>query len=145
MQPILRPFRPEDLDVLLNRDGEQIARATVLQQAALGPAMTAVVGDRPIGCAGIVIPWPGVGSAWMILADDAATHILWITKTVVAFLRAMQRLNGLHRIEALALQECVKNQRWLEMLGFQREVYGVAHGFLSDRRDMVRYEMVNGG
>jgi len=63
---------------------------------------------------------------------------------VIAFLRGMRHLNGLHRIEALALEGCPNNQRWLEMIGFRREVYGVAHAFFSDRRDVVRFEWLKG-
>lgn len=145
MTPTLRPFRADDLDALINRDGDQISRVMILRQAAMGPTMTAVVESRPLGCAGIALTWPGVGSAWMILADDAPQHALWLTSTVRSFLRAIQHINRLHRIEALALSESLQNQHWLEVLGFRREERGVAHEFLTDRRDMVRYELVNGG
>lgn len=141
-EPVLRPFNASDLDVLINRDGLQVPRQTVLAQAAAGPAFTAVVEGRPIGCAGIVFPWPGVGSTWMIMTEDIGDHGLWLYRTVRKFIEDMARINALHRIEGVALCESPRNQQFFEALGFHVERDGVARGFLADGRSVVRYEWV---
>jgi hypothetical protein len=35
-----------------------------------GPAFTAMVGDKIIGCGGIVVMWSGVGMAWVAVSKD---------------------------------------------------------------------------
>lgn len=141
--PLLRPFRPSDLDALQNRDGEQGAtKAMAHEQATGGPAFTAVVGDRVIGCAGIVLPWSGIGMAWMAIEPDLGERGLWLTRTVRRVLDDTQRACCLHRIEAVALADFEVNQRWLESLGFHVERDGRARQYLSGGQDVIRYERV---
>lgn len=140
--PTLRPFRASDLDALVNRDGAQIDRQQLLAQARSGPAFTAEVDGVPLGCAGVVLLWPGVGSAWMVLTEEMVLHRLWLTRTVRHFLEDMTRVYRLHRIEAVALDDVTRNQGWLELLGFETEKDGRARHYLSDGRSMVRYERI---
>lgn len=141
-EPTLRPFQASDLDMIVNRDGQQVSNKALLAQALAGPSFTAVIEDRPIGCAGIVIPWAGVGMTWMILSEEMAEHGLWMYRTVRRFLDDMVRIHDLHRLEGVALIDSERNQRWHEGLGFHVEQHGIARQFLSDRRDVVRYEWV---
>ncbi len=140
--PTVRAFRSEDLAAIVNRDGQQIPQAVLMQQACAGPAWTAVVDDRPIGCAGVVMPWPGVGMAWMVLSEEIERHGIWLCKTVVAFLSETVNRHGLHRVEAVALVDSPRNQRWLSRMGFHVEQHGVARHFLADCRSVVRYEWI---
>lgn len=143
-QPTLRPFQPSDIERIVNRDGAQIPSAVVVAQGLAGPSFTAVIDDRPIGCAGIVFPWPGVGSTWMVLSDEIGEHGLWMYRTVRKFLDHMITLHNLHRLEGVALADSPRNQSWHEGLGFHVEQQGVARGFLADGRSVVRYEWVKG-
>jgi len=140
MTPTVRGFRATDAQCLLNRDGVQLDVAALVRQAAAGPSFTACVEDRPIGAAGVILLWPGVGSCWMTVTDELGQHGLWMTKTVKRFLREMIRVHQLHRLEASSVNG--DNGRWLEVLGFTSERDGVARQFLSDRRNVVRYEWV---
>jgi hypothetical protein len=128
--PILRPFRASDATSIVNQDGPQVS-----------PAFTAEVDGAPIGCAGLVLLWPGVGSAWMVLSAESTHHGFWLTRTVKAFLKDMEVRYSLHRIDAVALEESSKNQAWLEALGFHVEP-GRATAYLSDRRSVIRYERI---
>jgi hypothetical protein len=124
----------------MNRDGAQLCLDAFLRQAESGLSFTACLNGRPIGSAGVVILWPGVGSCWMVATDELVRHGFWLTRTVKRFLREIITAHGLHRIEAASVNG--DNGRWLEVLGFTSERDGVARQFLSDRRNVVRYEWV---
>ena len=140
--PRLRPFHRDDLHGLVNRDGAQVDEARLAQQAQAGPAFTAGLDARPLGGAGVLPDWPGVGLCWMVLSVEMGEHGLWLTRTVKYFLRDMVRIHGLHRLEAVSVNG--DNGRWLEVLGFTSERDGVARQFLPDRSNVVRYEWVKG-
>lgn len=114
-----------------------------VQQANAGPAITAWLGTQPIGCAGVVLVWPGVGMTWMAASDAMAEHGLWVTRIARAFLRDVIRAHRLHRLEAVALDESTRNQQWLRVLGFTDEG-GLARCYLPDKRAVRRYELVEG-
>ena len=138
--PTVRGFRADDAAQVLNRDGRQLEMQALVRQAATGPSFTACLDEHPIGCAGVVLLWPGVGSCWMIVTEELGTHGLWLTRTVKTFFREMIRVHDLHRLEASSVNG--DNGRWLEALGFTSERDGVTRQFLSDRRNVVRYEWV---
>jgi len=143
MDPILRPFRPEDLRELLNRDGPQgLTEQAAREYVRRGPGFTAVVDGHILGAAGILLASPGVGVTWMTVREEINGHGVWLTRTVAAVLDDVARLARLHRLEAVALHESLRNQRWLEVLGFTREQDGVARAYTPDGRDMIRYERV---
>lgn len=88
---------------------------TALETA--GGGYTALVGGRPIACAGIVEQWQGRGLAWALLAQDSGPHF-------VGIVRGMRRALGLadyRRIEAQVDAEFVEGIRLAEMLGFTVE------------------------
>ena len=103
--------------------------------------MTGMLGETILGCAGLILPWPGMGLAWMIISEEAGKHGFWMTKMVRYFLDDIIRCYGLHRIEAAVLVDNERNQRWIERLGFTRE-NGRARAYTQDRRDAIRYEWV---
>lgn len=143
-EPVLRPFKTADASLIVNRDGVQCTADTICWQAKMGPAFTAELDGHPIGCAGVVIPWPGVGQAWMVLSDAIEPYSLWMYRNVRHMLDGMVVAFCLHRMEAVALLDEPRYQRWLEGLGFTSEKDGVARGLLPDRRSMKRYEWIKG-
>lgn len=142
--PTVRPFQPDDAEQIVNRDGRQCSVSHLLMQSGHGPAWTAVVDGRAVAAAGIVIPWPGLGMAWMVVQEDAMMPPLWLTRTVKRFLHELVQRHALHRLEAVAIQDSVMNARWLEAVGFTREQHGVARQYLEDARSVVRYERIEG-
>lgn len=140
--PILVPFRAEHLTRLVDRDStHQDPWTLIVEKETGGPAVTALDGETILGCAGIVIAWPGVGFAWMVLSEHIDGHGLWMTKMVRHFLDDMIRCFRLHRLEAMVLSDNGRNQRWIERLGFTRE-HGCARAYTQERRDAIRYEWV---
>lgn len=140
--PILRAFHADDAKAILNRDGKQAEAESTLLQAAQGPSFTAEYDGVVLGCGGVVLMWPGVGACWMMLAEDIGSHGLWLSRTTRHFLATVKREANLHRLEAMAMHESVRNQAWLELCGFKREQNGIAQSYLPDKRSMVRFELV---
>jgi len=138
----LRPFHIEDLAAVGNRDGDQATAQMAQMQATQGIGFTAWEGDTPIGCAGVVLGWPGVGFAWMALNDRMNGHAKFLVKMVRRVLEDATEAFNLHRIEAVCLTDSPRNRRFLEMLGFIVEQGGMAQAFMSDRRNVLRYERV---
>ena len=69
MGPILIPFAAEHLLAFVNRDS--VTREDwrlAVEKERRGPAYTGIVGEIILGSAGIILMWPGVGAAWMVLS-----------------------------------------------------------------------------
>lgn len=144
-RPVLVPFRAEHLLGFLDRDtGIRQELRFAMEKERRGPAFTATVDGRVIGCAGVMILWPGVGMAWVVLADEAAAYRIWLTRTVRAILSDIIRSLGLHRVEAVVLADSPRNLRWIRALGFRPE-NDIAQAYTHDQRDVVRFERVMGG
>jgi len=129
MTPRVVPFRMIHLEQLNAPHGDNYA----------GPAFTAMVDDQPIACAGVILLWPGVGHAWVVVGDIKG-YGLWITRTVKHMLRDIIRGCDLHRVEAIVLADAKEHHKWVKLFGFEPE--GVAHEFTATRLDAVRYEFV---
>jgi hypothetical protein len=110
----------------------------------MGPSFSALVDQRIIACAGIVIPWPGVGICWATFSEEIGRYPVWFSRTCRHVLNDTLRSCGLHRLESVALKDSERNRRWLTMLGFKHE-WGVARLYTSDQQDVVRYERLNDG
>lgn len=135
------PFRAEHLIGFSNRDTavrEEIRLAIWKEQA--GPAYTALAGDTILGCAGVILLHRGVGAIWMTLSEAIAAYTIWFHRTCRRVLADVMRAYSLHRLEANALAENERNQRWLEAMGFRSEG-GLAHAYTPDRKDIIRYEL----
>lgn len=142
--PMVIPFKAEHLTALVNRDSQQREPwALAIEKQQGGPALTGMLDDRVLGCAGLILPWPGVGLAWMVLSEQIGDHGLWMTKMVKRFLDDVIRCHGLHRLEAVVLAENTRNRQWIERLGFTQE-NGYARAYTQDQRDVIRYEWVRG-
>lgn len=140
---ILVPFRAEHALIFQYRDDDAIESiASALEKEKLGPGFTALLDGRPIGAAGISLMWKGVALAWTMLSEELMTHhAIWATRNIRRCLRDWIIGFNLHRVEAVVLADNVKNQRWIEMLGFSREG-GVAKSYTHDKRDVFRYEFI---
>lgn len=137
--PILIPFKAEHLIGLTNRD-TNIEPIDFVQREN-GPAFTAIVDGKIIGCCGIIIQWQGMGSAWAIFTDRVAMYPMFMTRMIRRGLRDIIKAYDLHRVELVALADNERNQRWAELLGFSPE-NGKAHKYTPTKRDVIRYEFV---
>lgn len=84
-------------------------------------AFTAEHEGVPIACAGLVLHWRGLASAWALFADEARRHSLPLHRAVLRGLDTLTRQHGLRRVEATTREDYVTGQAWLERLGFRLE------------------------
>src|SRR3990167_4276889 len=117
--PILIPFIAEHILSLINRDvnfKEEFRLA--LEKERGGPAFTAIFDSKIIGCAGVIIPWEGVGIAWTALNKDIELHKFWMARVIKRILKDV-----------------------IKFLGFTREI-GMAKKYTPDKLSAVRYELI---
>jgi hypothetical protein len=121
---IIVPFEPEHLDRLLLQPAQ--AHFSTLFDPSYGPALanagpcfTGMDGDEIVGCSGVVKQWDNRATAWALLSGNAGKNFASIHKAVKRFLDA----TDFRRIEAYADADFDAGNRWLQMLGFEREGY----------------------
>jgi len=141
-KPMLVPFEAKHVMMMQNRDSAiDEPWSLALEKQLAGPAFTAIVDGKVLGCAGLLLPWPGIGLAWMELSEEIGTHGRWLTLVTRRGLADLIRVYSLHRVEVVVLADSPRNQQWIEAIGFTRE-NGRARAYSSDRRDVIRYEWV---
>jgi hypothetical protein len=103
---------------------------------AKGEAFSLMDGHRPIGCGGVLWRWDGCGILWAIHTKHIAAHMLQWTRTAFRFIDLLQA----RRLEAYIDEDFQEAQRWVDILGFQRE--GLMRSFTSDGRNQFLYSRV---
>lgn len=139
----LIPFQAEHLFEFKDRDWDVLPtfeEGRIKQRG--GPAFTAVINDKIVGCAGIQIMWPGVGSGWVCFGKEIERHPIWFTKMVRAVVQDTIRVYKLHRIEAQVLVGEKQNHQWARLLGFTLERNACARKYTQDERSIARYELI---
>ncbi len=116
------PFRPEHLAQinLQERQRRTISHMTTewLQVLAQGgTAVSAVVDDRIIGSAGIVVQSVDLGFLWGAISQDAGRYFIHLHRAAIRLLE----IPRLQRIEAVTEVDFQQGRRWLELLGFECE------------------------
>lgn len=110
------PFLPEHLDDLASAATLTIENGAAL--AGTGMAYTGMVGNRAIGCAGLVEQWGGRACAWAVLSAETGPHMLAISRAV----RRGLDMHGYRRVEAaVRVDYPPAGKRWMELLGFRWE------------------------
>ena len=118
---LIVPFEAEHLkDITLQP--EQVYLRTYLtdemmEQLESDNSFTVIVNNRPIGCGGVIPVWENRAYAWAYLSNDAASHMVAITRAVKRFFN----LFPCNRIEATVDAGFEDAHRWIKMLGFKME------------------------
>jgi RimJ/RimL family protein N-acetyltransferase len=126
----VRPFRPEDYVAAVAARGEPEARA--LQQGRVyvkyGAAFSGFLDGAIVGCAGLMLPWPGLGEAWAILTPLGRAHGGVVHRAVLRGLRGLIRTHGIRRLQADVIADFAPGCAWMTHLGFHREGLMPAYG-----------------
>lgn len=132
------PFKPFHVE-LLRAQGVQGAQAREVSLVPpegvqiQGPALSGFVGDRILICGGIQVFYPGHGTVWGLLAEEAPPYLAAIHYGVKRFLTARSWV----RLEASVEKGFAPGCRWLELLGFRFEGEMPGYGF--DGETHLRY------
>lgn len=137
-------FVDADLDgftpTMADLEGVEDWRAMLRGAVLFGPAWTARIDGRIIGCAGLATLWRGRAQAWCALDRDVPKRAwLGIHRAVVDRLTRAQA-DGLRRIEGETLLGFQPGRRWLAMLGFEEE--GLARAYGPRGEDFLRFARV---
>lgn len=137
------PFREAHLKALQLQEAQAYLEPIMRQPgygqtfAEAGPAYTALVDGRVVGCLGVAELWEGRGAAWALLARDRPAHFLAVHRAVKAFLDGYQ----LRRVEAYVDVGFEEAHRWMRLLNFRLETPEPMRSFAEDR-DMYMYARV---
>lgn len=105
---------------------------------AFGHAWTALDGEEPIACAGVVEVWQGRAYAWALLSEHAGRHMLALTREI------RSRLSRLpfRRVEMAVDAGFDAGARWALMLGFRLETPEPMRGYLPHGRSAFLFARV---
>jgi RimJ/RimL family protein N-acetyltransferase len=129
-------FTPEALQAYGHVDLERIWRA----YETSGPAWTMWVGDEVVGCAGLIVMWPGVAQAWLLPSVRLAQYPRSVVTALVDNLK--QAITDLHlrRVECNVDKNFKLGRRLVEWLGFDEEVVKQRAG--PNDEDLVQYVII---
>jgi hypothetical protein len=102
-------------------------------QAALGPAITAVVNNSPLAVFGFIHYWSGMAEFWSMFDDRMRRYPKSMTHIARQFLYIAERSEVLHRLQITVKSDDIRAYRWAKALGFEEE--GLMRKFLPDGSD----------
>lgn len=130
----IRPFMPGDLQGF-RPQRHQVAEFAFDSSTPAGLAWTALVGARPICCAGLTECWPGRAYAWALLSVDSSPHLLGLTREI----RSRIDATPFDRIEMAVDADFIAGRRWAVLLGFKLETPEPMAKFLPSGRAAYLY------
>jgi hypothetical protein len=74
-----------------------------------------------IVCAGIVVPWEGVGEFWSIPSELVRHHKTSYARVALRVIKEVQRAKNLHRLHSFVLVEDARASKFMRWLGFKCE------------------------
>jgi hypothetical protein len=98
---------------------DYIAAATMYSEN--GPAFTGFVLEVPIAVAGIMIPWPGLGTAWSFTTPLVAQFPCAFHRAVKRKIEEIAKERGLRRLQMDVPESHTISRRWALRLGFHAE------------------------
>ena len=137
------PFDISHFDTLDFEDRDMLSReyrATYESFGKAGPCFT-LMNNIPIFSGGIVINWPGCGSAWMLPSIHVEDHPASVYRYTEMMIKKYMEENHLHRVQASVKADDVKANRFVVNLGFQFE--GLMRAFWTDKSDYFLYARTN--
>jgi hypothetical protein len=109
----IREFRPEDSTAFpqfcdLGIDAEKVPQ----------PAFTAMNGEGPMACGGLINLGLWRAEAWFAFTDPMDPRARWIARNVVRWLDSYLVRGPFRRIQATIPVRDMKLRKWMEFLGF---------------------------
>lgn len=127
-------YLPGDLDRIHARDVDAFEFPGLDEQIEQGHTFTVHVDGEPVALLGVLPSWPGVGTCWALISDQArGQHAVRLTKGARGIVQSMMFSYGMHRMQCY-VQPIEEYQRWIRLLGFRYE--STARMALPDRGDL---------
>lgn len=137
------PFKPEHLR-LIDRQAEQsVAREYLenedyIMSLAEHEAWTAMLGDRVVACAGLILVWGNRYQGWAVISETIGTRgMLSLTRAVK---RGLDLKPG--RIESYVAAGFEAGHRWAQLIGMTLETPHPMKQWLPDGSDAFQYSRV---
>lgn len=135
---------PEHLALMTPREPDASQSSCLADYAAAaklysehGPAFTGFVAEMPIAVAGIMIPWPGLGTAWSFTTAQVAQFPCAFHRGVKRKIEEIAEENKLRRIQMDVPQSHTVSRRWALHLGFTAE--GAMPSYGPDGESWIRF------
>lgn len=124
---VIVDFRPVHL-ARMRAQSAQMAEIKHPEALAMpyGHSWTALDGEEPIACAGLVEVWEGRAYAWALLSEYAGPHLFTLTRVIRSRLASLRY----RRVEMAVDAGFAAGCRWAQMLGFRRETPEPMRGYL---------------
>ena len=112
-----------------------------------GPGYTLMVVDdqgrdvEALACAGVTIPWEGVGDAWMIPGVNAKDHGLAVAVACRRGIERIARTFALHRVQALQVVDRGIPEKFYRAMGFETKP-ALLRKYTPTGKDCLLYERV---
>lgn len=106
-----------------------------------GVKWTMTVNGEPAAVAGIMNGGPGIGMLWAFVSDDARGHGKKIVKFIRPKLDFAFKEMRYHRLQAIVRVDRPEYQRFIELLGFEKE--GLMKKAAFNQDDLWLYARVN--
>jgi hypothetical protein len=114
----------------------EIRLRTTRALKAQGSAWAAVAPTGEVlALAGVSEQWEGRGMAWCLLSEDAAKHMVGLTRIARRYFSAVDY----RRLEMYVDAQFAAGCRWAELLGFKNETPGGMVGFLPNGNRAFMY------
>lgn len=138
-------FEIEHFDMMKLDDNGYVSRESRAMFEAypkIGPAITLLNDSlEVVACAGVIVPYQGMGEFWMIPGSLVPKYGLTVSKEAKRFIADTVERFSLHRIQATVREVDQRAVRWIERLGFERE--GLMKRYGSDGRNYFMYARVS--
>lgn len=138
------PFEPKHMEELFPMIGLPISYLLdgLKILAEPGYAYTALNKDKkPMGFAGVIPLWDGVGDAYAFMHPSMRTEFKWsLHRSVSKGLERIRVEKKLHRMQVMVEFGFKPGYRWAESLGFKWE--GVMPLYTPDKKTFVRFAQV---
>lgn len=105
-----------------------------------GYAFSGLIGEKVIGCAGILPIWPGVGEAWVVIPMLPLGLLRQVCRVTRDLLPDIMADKNLHRVQASVPRNFPAALKFARILGFRPEGLMQAYGI--DQTDYERFAIV---
>lgn len=85
------------------------------------PGWTGLLDGKIMAAAGVIIPFKGLGEAWLLTTPLVEKHPLLFVRTVKRVMGMIAVSHGLHRLQAMVDVSFTRAHRFVELLGFESE------------------------